>query len=177
MMLHFERFPKIKRLDTGLMITVTEKIDGTNGQILIAGNIIVAGSRSHFVYPASPPDSDNYGFAAWVLKHHEELLQLGEGRHFGEWYGHKIQRGYGLDTRHFALFNTFRPADMLPDCCEQVPILYQGIYQGTEHLMQIWEDLIKTGSRAHNMCGYPRPEGLVVYFHELRTALKMPIWK
>lgn len=78
----FEEFPKIPRLRRG--VTITEKIDGTNGQIFIdeEGNI-KAGSRSRWI----TPEDDNYGFARWVAEHADELRELGHGRHFGEWWG------------------------------------------------------------------------------------------
>lgn len=58
-----------------------------------------------------------------------ELRKLGEGRHFGEWWGKGIQRGYGLEERRFSLFNTARwhgGNPNLPDCCHVVPMLYMG---------------------------------------------------
>jgi len=98
---------------------ITEKIDGTNAAIGVvqtgwdgeAGAV----SRPHYrVYAQSrtriiTPQSDNMGFAAWVQQHAEVLAQtLGEGLHFGEWWGVGIQRGYGLSERRFSLFNTAR---------------------------------------------------------------------
>lgn len=42
------------------------------------------------------PEDDNYGFAKWANENKEELLKLGIGQHFGEWWGSGIQRGYNL---------------------------------------------------------------------------------
>jgi len=99
----FVAFPKIARLSRECVIS--EKIDGTSAQILITDDgQIKAGSRSRWL----TPENDNFGFAAWVADNKEELLTLGVGRHFGEWWGEGIQRNYGLKERRFSLFNTIR---------------------------------------------------------------------
>lgn len=54
----FEAFPKLYRL-TGPVI-VTEKLDGTNAQIIITENgNLYAGSRTRLI----TSESDNFGFA------------------------------------------------------------------------------------------------------------------
>ncbi len=100
----FEPFPKIGRLTRECVIT--EKLDGTNAQVIITEDgRIAAGSRTRLITPAG----DNMGFARWVQEHAEELITgLGPGRHFGEWWGQKIQRAYGLTEKRFSLFNTTR---------------------------------------------------------------------
>src|SRR5438105_3732245 len=99
----FEEFPKIARLSRDCI--VTEKIDGTNAQIFITEDgTIHFGSRSRWI----TPENDNYGFARWATEHKEDLLKLGPGRHFGEWWGCGIQRGYGLKEKRFSLFNVMR---------------------------------------------------------------------
>ena len=63
---------------------ISEKIDGINAQILITeSGGIFAGSRTRWI----TPEDDNFGFAAWVEENKEELIKLGVGRHFGEFYG------------------------------------------------------------------------------------------
>lgn len=119
----FEEFPKIARLKRGCIIT--EKIDGTNAQVIITDDgKIGAASRSRLI----TPDDDNFGFARWVKENEDELIKLGPGRHFGEWWGGKIQRGYGLHEKRFSLFNVSRWEDPAsrPACCSIVPILYRG---------------------------------------------------
>lgn len=120
----FESFPKIPRFNSFPM-TITEKIDGTNAQIIITeeGEFGCA-SRNRLI----TPEDDNYGFAAWAYENKENLMALGRGRHYGEWYGKGIQRGYGLEDRRFALFNTRRWTNdnPPPECCEVVPVLYHG---------------------------------------------------
>lgn len=83
----------------------TEKIDGTNAAIVIgeAGSVR-AGSKNRWLTPGKT--TDNFGFAAWVEENQEYLATLlGPGHHYGEWFGRGIQRGYGLTTREFALFD------------------------------------------------------------------------
>jgi hypothetical protein len=71
--------------------------------------MMLAGSRSQYI----TPERDNHGFARWVQDDADELWALGEGRHFGEWWGSGIQRGYGLQKgeKRFSLFNVARWAD------------------------------------------------------------------
>ncbi len=61
------------------------------------------GSRTRWI----TAQDDNHGFARWVEGNKQELLKLGAGRHFGEWWGSGIQRGYGLQKgeKRFSLFN------------------------------------------------------------------------
>lgn len=86
--LEFTEFPKMARLSREIIIT--EKIDGTNAQILIteSGELFV-GSRTRWI----TVQDDNFGFAKWVSENKETIMQLGKGRHFGEWWGSGIQRG------------------------------------------------------------------------------------
>ena len=117
----FTGFGKIARL-VGDM-TITEKIDGTNAAVGITEDgDVYAQSRSRII----TPKDDNFGFAAWVEAHTDELLNLGPGVHFGEWWGMGIQRKYGLTERRFSLFNVARWANgwERPACCPVVPILY-----------------------------------------------------
>ena len=73
--LEFQEFPKMARLSREVIIT--EKIDGTNAQILITefGDLLT-GSRTKWI----TPQDDNAGFAKWVEGNRNELLKLGAGR-------------------------------------------------------------------------------------------------
>ena len=171
----FKSFGKIARLHRDIVIT--EKIDGTNAQVYIAPEpfssdksyvakwydettqtimVMYAGSRTRWITPSN----DNFGFAAWVQQNAEELRGLGEGRHFGEWWGGSIQRGYGEIRKHFSLFNTTRWFDYRPECCDVVPILYQG-----EFTMDAVEGALSTLREIGSMAapGYMKPEGIIVY--------------
>lgn len=68
----FVPFPKMARLSREII--VTEKIDGTNGQIYIGedGEFLI-GSRTRWI----TPEMDNHGFARWATDHKDELMQLG----------------------------------------------------------------------------------------------------
>ena len=106
--------------------------------------------------------NDNHGFASWVKTNKEELLKLGKGHHYGEWWGKGIQRGYGLDIKLFSLFNVskWQDANIRPLCCEVVPILYKGIFDMAQIEGQL--DILKTcGSKVAP--GFMNPEGIVIY--------------
>jgi len=167
----FEGFPKIPRLSRDC--TITEKIDGTNASIYITEDgKVFAGSRTRWI----TPEDDNYGFARWVKEHETELLRLGPGHHFGEWWGQGIQRKYGMDHKVFSLFNTFLWSDpeKRPNCCEVVPILYQGIFT-TQEVGWILQDLAEKGSLAKP--GFMKPEGIVIYHEALKGYFKKTIEK
>ena len=192
-MAEFQEFPKMARLSREVI--VSEKIDGTNAAVVIQDMLLESGtpadcvahvdrflvfaqSRTRFITPAN----DNFGFAAWVREHAAELVAgLGEGRHFGEWFGSGIQRNYGLTEKRFALFNTIRwvPHDChpqaipsldpraepkmqerAPTCCSVVPVLYRGPFDTTA-VERCLENLRLVGSAVAP--GFMKPEGVVVF--------------
>lgn len=187
--MEFREFPKMPRLSRDMVIT--EKLDGTNAQVYISEDgTILAGSRTRWI----TPHDDNYGFARWVENRHEELLTLGPGSHFGEWWGQGINRGYGLKYRRFSLFNVrrwclhgqeprtyptqdpriFKTQEMLPPCCSLVPIMYEGPFSTDvveAHL--VW--LRSTGSVAAP--GFMKPEGIVVFHTTANMCFKKTIDK
>lgn len=164
----FVAFPKIPRLRR--TVVITEKIDGTNAQIVVLEDgTVLAGSRNRWL----TPEKDNFGFAKWVKDHEEELRTgLGVGQHFGEWWGLGIQRGYGLDHKRFSLFNVNRWADgraPRPTCCHVVPMLAQhtlsdGLLDG------VLEKLRTEGSVAAP--GFMKPEGVVTFMVASRSLYK-----
>lgn len=165
----FESFQKISRAYKSYGCVITEKLDGTNAQIMIQdGRIVGVGSRSRWIAPGK--HTDNYGFAGWVERNHDDLLKLGEGTHFGEWFGSGIQRGYGLNEKRFALFNTSRWLENdKPQCCDIVPVLYEGEFSRTV-VSEVMADLMQGGSRAAP--GFSRPEGIIIYLPGPRVLLK-----
>ena len=171
-MSEFEGFGKIARLSRGC--TITEKIDGTNAQIFIGEDgEFRAGSRTRYI----TPEDDNYGFARWAYEHKDELMELGPGRHFGEWWGLGIQRAYGLKEKRFSLFNTSRWSDRVqlpPACYHVVPVLYTGIFTSTA-VDETLEWLRVNGSVASP--GFDRPEGVVIYQSAGRCYFKKTIEK
>lgn len=168
----FEAFSKIPRLYRECLIT--EKIDGTNAQIIVtdAGDVAAA-SRSRLITPAD----DNHGFARWVEGNKEGLLKLGPGRHFGEWWGSGINRGYGLvkGEKRFSLFNANRwEGAALPDCVGVVPVIYRGLFT-TDVVNAAVELLRLEGSKAAP--GFMRPEGVIVWHDAARQLFKVTLEK
>lgn len=166
----FQEFPKIARLSREVI--VTEKIDGTNGQIYITdtGDMLV-GSRTRWI----TPEQDNFGFARWCHENRDELMKLGPGRHFGEWWGKGIQRGYGVPDKRFSLFNVSRwDIVNVPACCCVVPVLWRGMFD-TAAIMGTLDDLAKNGSRAAP--GFMQPEGVVIFHTQGNVGFKKTILK
>lgn len=178
----FKEFQKIPRLNRDVIIT--EKLDGTNGQICIhdLSDIdkvdldpemiefiklyclyqrdtlyLFAGSRNRWL----TLKDDNYGFARWVTNNADELLKLGEGFHYGEWWGNGIQRGYGATEKRFSLFNVHKWSDdvVRPKCCSVVPKLYEGLFD-TSMVDKILNDLKEHGSYA---IPFMNPEGIIIF--------------
>ena len=84
----FNAFPKIARYSR--LCTITEKIDGTNASIFISDDLteFLTASRTKWI----TPENDNAGFSRWAFEHKDELMSMGAGHHFGEWWGLGIQR-------------------------------------------------------------------------------------
>lgn len=166
----FEPFPKMPRLSREIIIT--EKLDGTNAQIFITDDgDMLTGSRTRWITPAD----DNYGFARWAEGNKDELLQLGPGRHFGEWWGSGIQRRYGLTEKRFSLFNVSRwTDDVRPAICHVVPTLYRGEFSQAE-INDAIARLEFEGSVAAP--GFDKPEGVVVFHVAANMGFKKTILK
>lgn len=172
MLPEFTPFPKISRLNRE--IVVSEKIDGTNAQVYVndTGDRAYAGSRNKWI----SIEDDNAGFARWVQQNHDELLRLGPGSHFGEWWGAGIQRRYNLTEKRFSLFNTARWSDPAtrPSCCHVVPVLAEGLLLDTD-VRAVLEKLRVEGSVASP--GFMNPEGIVVFHTHSGTLYKMTLDK
>jgi len=190
MMIEFTKFPKIPRLNRDMIIT--EKIDGTNASVtnMVLSNpsdnmradfaekgwgifdfeynsiAVVPASRNRYI----TLKKDNYGFAKWVHEHAEELLSLGIGQNFGEWWGKGIQRGYDQMKKHFSLFNVTRWEEEAPLCCDVVPVLYEGPFE-TYVIEQLVDNLWEYGSKAAP--GFMDPEGVVVFHKAANRMFKV----
>lgn len=165
--MNFEAFNKIPRIEKyNPTVLITEKLDGTNAQIAFDENgKMWVGSRNRWLQPegVGPKGCDNFGFAAWCAENEAELRKLGPGRHYGEWYGHKIGRGYGLSDRRLALFNARRWGPHNPNtpaCCEVVPVLFFGQENVATVEADVRNRLLGLGS-AH-VPGFMNPEGAVM---------------
>lgn len=195
MTIEFTAWPKTPRLMRN--ITITEKIDGTNAAIGIVkvdpedpkeepiidhvhldGEMfgIYAQSRTRLIKPGK--STDNYGFAGWVATHAAELVDLlGEGLHFGEWWGNGIQRNYGMAEKWFSLFNTDRYHGFEERTglnITAVPVLYQGL-NDTKVIEDALTRLRTEGSVAAP--GFMNPEGICVYQSASRTVSKVTLDK
>lgn len=193
-------WPKTARLNREVIIT--EKIDGTNaavGIVKLGGEVsavdaerltaivvtpdgeeygVYAQSRTRIITPGK--GTDNFGFAGWVQENALDLvLVLGEGLHFGEWFGKGIQRGYDMDIRAFALFDvTKRQAIdeallsgvMVPGL-RVVPTLYRGVWS-QRALDDALEELRDRGSFAAPRGHFPA-EGVIVYHTAARVGFKV----
>jgi hypothetical protein len=167
----FVSFPKIYRYSREVI--VTEKIDGTNGQISIDDNgILRVGSRSRWLSFGD----DNFGFYKWASDHADQLRQLGPGRHFGEWWGYGIQRGYGLKEKRFSLFNVVRwtEKETPPACCHVVPVLWRGMFDELVPAF-VLQDLKSNGSAAAP--GFNHPEGIIIHHLTGNVSFKKTIYK
>lgn len=192
--MEFLPFPKIPRLKRE--ICVTEKIDGTNAQVHIRPidsttalefgidtqitlpdgrpALLRAGSRNRWL-PNSPDGNDNYGFGAWTYFNAHELAKLGEGQHFGEWWGLGIGRGYRMTEKRFSLFNVHRWADgrqPRPACCHVVPTLGWGDWTLADECLA---RLREHGSVAAPGC--MNPEGIIIYHGASKSYFKATLDK
>lgn len=123
------------------------------------------------------------------------MLGLGPGRHFGEWWGKGIQRGYGLEGRRFSLFNAVRWAEhgrealeipsqdprvppkvqqRPPLCCDVVYVMYRGIFD-TMVVDECISTLRRLGSAV--VPHFMKPEGVVVYHTAGNIAFKKTLEK
>jgi hypothetical protein len=139
--------------------------------------LVAAQSRKRLI----TPEDDNFGFARWVFDNATELARLlGPGRHFGEWWGSGIQRGYGLTNgeKRFSLFNVDKYGPIVNHDWAQtadelrlnvVPVLYRGDFDTELVGEQMWF-LRNHGSLAAP--GFMKPEGVVVYHHAANQTFK-----
>lgn len=204
--MEFVKFPKISRWASPF--DITEKIDGTNAAVLIrtcaaydsnAEWINAVGESAGSAYDANgelvlvgaqsrtrliTPEQDNYGFAQWVVANAQTLHDdLGPGTHYGEWWGAKIQRAYGLTNgeRYFSLFDRKLYSDDLyyggarTPGLTLVPLLTAGDEFSAEELDDSLQWLAENGSAVGT--GFDRPEGVVVHFHHNGMRLKYIIDK
>lgn len=200
-MSEFRAWPKTPRLNRNCI--ATEKIDGTNCAVIVepgdnatddAVAIVVlpdgqeftlyAQSRKRLIRPNSAENkaADNFGFAAWVADNAAELAaRLGEGYHYGEWWGSGIQRGYNLPFKRFSLFNVSRwhdamangcGAEAVPTCCNVVPVLAAGT--NINEVARVAEQMLRdSGSFASPT--FDNPEGIVVYHTAARQTFKVTL--
>lgn len=195
--MEFKSWESIPRMSKE-KVFVTEKIDGSNAAIRIRpfdinedrssqlDTVSIDGeqftvwaqSRTRFLGPTK--ETDNFGFGRWVYDNAPELVKiLGPGDHYGEWWGSKIQRGYGLTNgeRKFSLFNASRWYEVLHhtesrsavDGLLIVPTLYNGRFYDFD-VKAVRDDLVQNGSKI--VRGF-KAEGMIVYLRELGKSYKV----
>ena len=218
----FEPFPKVPRLFRDC--TITEKIDGTNAQVIVEPVLpneslgefekrvghtpllyttdntstivgVFAGSRSRIITPGK--GTDNSGFAQWVLQNGVGLAcTLGQGRHFGEWWGQGVQGNpYKIEGKRFSLFNAGRwtsvynnqlkamqnGQDVTPEkgigteciessICHVVPLLFQGVFSSPRADYYI-DFLRRFGSRTVEHIA--KAEGIIIYHEAAKQVFKV----
>lgn len=166
----FKKWQKTKRF-TDTIMTVTQKLDGTNSQIFFKKSgkklIVRAGSRNKWL--DTNKKRDNFGFGAFVQENKDVLFEiLGEGRHFGEWCGKGIQTGEGLDTRRLYMFDSMLDIpNEHRDIISTVPLVYKGEFSQA-YLIRILQTLKDKGSFLN---GFKDPEGIIINFCGVRRKL------
>ena len=163
--LEFQPWPKIGRVSP-FSVVISEKLDGTNGCIVIRdGKLLAVQSRKRFIVEGD----DNYGFAKWVNENLEDILKLGDGHHYGEWAGEGIQKNpHSMVGKKFFLFNTARwnpDNPNRPDCCDVVPVLYEGTLE-PETIPNVMDQLLKDSPAPM------RPEGVVCFYKSFKMYTK-----
>lgn len=167
--------------DANEVARVTTDDGNENGEYIDYS--LFAQSRSRLITPGK--STDNYGFAAWVRDNAEALVAtLGEGTHYGEWWGSGIQSSYGLTggDKRFSLFNTKRwplpegddggHLDAAIPGLGVVPVIYEGLYDDYE-IEKALDRLKDHGSIAAPR--FMRPEGIVIYHHASRNLFKVTL--
>lgn len=198
---HFRKYNSIVRmghrdslgvLQKGDMISVWEKLDGSNASFKRVGDEILAFSRN---LPLSEENNLN-GFYQWTQT--LDVNKLTEGStYYGEWLvPHKV--AYGDNARQFYLFDVWEPLfeDMmantmaggdLPETryeyastwevvfeAEELginlaPLLYVGEYRGYEHL----EAIMGRSVHAEDPL---KGEGIVIKNHAYRSKYGTQVW-
>ncbi len=188
----FVKYPKTARLNSPF--DITEKIDGTNAAVLIrtvdlsfdewdpyVGDMFNLDGQTYQVAAQSrtrviTPNDDNYGFAAWVSGNAESLVKdLGPGTHFGEWWGSKIQRAYGMTNgeRYFSLFDNKRYSPEIEWGATEGLRLAPLMVMEDEFEFEYLEDSIQyLRDNGSTLNGFDRPEGVVLHFHHNGTRFK-----
>ena len=167
----------VQNTNGAIIIEQTEQLDYTAvATPVVDGVPYNVGAQSRNRLLGLDKGQDNAGFAKWVSDNaHTLVADLGPGRHFGEWWGKGIQRGYGLDHKRFSLFNTAAWWEVealfgfsTPNLTV-VPRLYEG---GADTATVEWvaKLLAETGSAAAP--GFMNPEGVCVYHTASRQVFK-----
>ncbi|MDR6794832.1 hypothetical protein J2X12_002843 [Pseudarthrobacter oxydans] len=198
MKVEFKEWPKTPRLFRE--IVVTEKLDGTNAAVqilelatldhivkadgtvelydpqpiaVVDGFAVYAQSRNRLIFPGKT--TDNYGFAGWVENNAASLVEdLGEGIHYGEWWGQGVARKYNAKVKTFSLFNVARYADVTFTTPNLgiVPVLYEG--ENNTAAIEAALTLLGAGGSVASP-GFMNPEGVIVFHSASRQVFKVTL--
>ena len=125
-------------------------------------NAMTAFAEGYKTYKTSPKGPDN-------------LLKLGPGRHYGEWWGHGIQRNYSQTRKRFSLFNVSRWRDdaVRPTACDVVPVLYEGPLEEYGVLKGVKSALARLQQEGSVAApGFMKPEGIVIFHAQANLLFK-----
>lgn len=197
--LEFREWPKTARLNRDMI--VTEKVDGTNAAVRVIpaagllglpevihpgaqyeqhiavedanGRLMLVGAQSRKKLITPGKQTDNYGFAQFVFDNAQAFADtLGEGIHFGEWYGPGVQKNpwpQGFEGKRFMLFNVTRwgapeTRELLKGRfngqVEVATVLYEGPFD-VDFVNDIVYGLKTHGSK--HVPGFTKPEGVIVF--------------
>lgn len=188
----FDSIPRLYR-----KAVYTEKIDGMNAALVIQefdkdladpDMFPVITSKGSFLMGVQSrtmtlgSGNDLSGLWKWAFENSGPLaLTLGVGRHYGEWWGQGIQRGYHQKRKYFSLFNTKRWTSentKMVDGLQVVPVLYDGIHSD-QQVYYTLERLRVEGSIAAKMVDDRnldfRAEGLVIWHTTLQQYAKVTL--
>lgn len=162
----FKKWPKIARYTKPMRGHITEKMDGSNACIIVQdGKVVGCQSRKRII----TPDEDNFGFARWVYNNANYLKGLGDGYHYGEWCGPKINGNrHNLDMNTFFLFSWYREEELgrPVDNLEYVRLLHEGDID-PDTVTTAMEDLLFISAHEDYI-----PEGIVIYYSDYKFHLK-----
>lgn len=138
-------------------------MDGTNACIIVEnGEVVGVQSRKRMITPGK--ETDNYGLAGWVERNIDSVLELGEGRHYGEWAGLGINgNNHELPQKEFYLFNTHRWNENHPP---PAPFKVVRLLRVATYSNELIEDVMAELAQYGEANNYT-PEGVIVYFPKL----------
>lgn len=192
-------------------VIVTEKLDGTNACVIFerldmidapdiegwmpnrALRVFDDAGIHYAVYAQSrnrliTPSSDNAGFAKWVEQNYQQIFYvLGEGRHYGEWWGQGVGRKYDMTEKVFSVFNTagwYKQEDNGDSRCARVgltginircvPVLATTTFN-EDRIREVADKLRIAGSFATAEWtgkAFSKPEGICIYHKAADTIFK-----
>lgn len=153
-------------LKQGDYIVVQEKIDCSNASFTLDGDKVRVFSRNVEL----SEDNNLNGFYQWVMANISADSLLSNYIYFGEWMGNPHKVKYEDHGKKFFLFDIYNKASKKyedPDLVRfeaevvylnKVPTLYEGYYQGFEHLQSLCGQTMLGGKLGNLTTG----EGIVI---------------